>query len=268
MKIPDLILEQYRLGELPRAEADRVRALLSEDPALRARHEALEQSDEAIARAYPAGWLAPRVRARLPAPHAGGGFGWRVPLGVAAAAMLVIVSIPLWTAPGRAPVTPAVTGDRLKGLLPSLTIYRRTASGTETLADGSVARPGDLLRIAYTGAGRTYGVILSIDGRGGVTRHLPPDPFDSRGSLRTGGDRAVLLKSGHATLLDQAYELDDAPGWERFYFVTGETPFAVADVVNAARKVAARGAPRAPAALPLGRELTQSTFSLQKEVRP
>jgi hypothetical protein len=99
-------------------------------------------------------------------------------------------------------------------------------------------------------------VIVSIDARGGVTLHLPP-----------GGERAALLKSGHA-LLDQAYELDDAPGWERFYFVTGETPFAVADVVNAARKVAAPGAPRAPAALPLGRELTQSTFSLQKEVRP
>ena len=46
MKIPDLILEQYRLGELPRAEADRVSTLLSEDPTLRARHDALEQSDE------------------------------------------------------------------------------------------------------------------------------------------------------------------------------------------------------------------------------
>jgi hypothetical protein len=256
MKIPDLILEQYRLGELPRAEADRVSALLSEDPALRARHDALEQSDEEIARSYPAGWLAPRIRARLPAPDAGGGFGWRVPLGVAAAAMLVIVAIPLWTAPGRDPVSPVVTEDRIKGLLPALTIYRRTASGTETLADGSVARPGDLLRVAYTGAGRTYGVILSIDGRGGVTLHLPPD-----------GERAALLKNGHATPLDQAYELDDAPGWERFYFVTGETAFAVAPVMEAARKVAARGAPRAPATLPLGRELTQSTFSLQKEVR-
>ena len=266
MTIPDLILEQYRLGELPRAEADRVRALLSEDPALRARHDALEQSDEEIARSYPAGWLAARIRARLPVPDAGGHFGWRVPLGVAVTAILVIVSIPMWTAPEREPVAPAVTGDRIKGLLPALTIYRRTAAGTETLADGSVARPGDLLRVAYTGAGRTYGVILSIDRRGGVTLHLPPNPFDSRGSLRTGGERAAPLASGHATLLDQAYELDDAPGWERFYFVTGDTPFPVAPIVEAARKVAADGARLAPAALPIGRELTQSTFSLQKEV--
>src|SRR6185295_7769782 len=112
------ILEQYRLGELPRAEADRVSRLLCEEPALQARHEALEQSDEAIRRDYPPGWLAARVRARLPATERGGGLGWRLPLGVAAAAMLVIVSIPLWNAPARDAVLPAVAGDRIKGLLP------------------------------------------------------------------------------------------------------------------------------------------------------
>ena len=99
-------------------------------------------------------------------------------------------------------------------------------------------------------------MILSIDGRGGVTVHLPPV-----------GERAAPLKSGSAVLLDQAYELDDAPGWERFYFVTGDTPFAVADVVNAARKTAAGDARATPAPLPLSRELTQSTFSIQKEVQ-
>ena len=100
-----------------------------------------------------------------------------------------------------------------------------------------------------------HGVILSIDGRGAVALQLPPD-----------GDRAAALQSGRAALLDQAYELDDAPGWERFYFVTGDRPFPVAPVVDAARKVAAEGARPAPAPLPIGRELTQSTFSLQKEV--
>ena len=46
-------------------------------------------------------------------------------------------------------------------------------------------------------------------------------------------------------LLDQAYELDDAPRWERFYFVTGDTPFAVAPIVDAARRAAANQAPAA-----------------------
>jgi hypothetical protein len=255
--VPDLILEQYRLGELSRDEADRVERLLSVDVALRARHDALDRSDEAIARSYPVGWLAQRVRARLPELMESRSLGWRGRLSLAAAAALVLLAIPVWRASIREDAAPAAAEDRLKGLSPALTIYRRTAAGSETLADGSVARAGDLLRVGYTGAGRTYGIILSIDGRGVVTLHLPPN-----------GDRAARLKPGHATLLDQAYELDDAPGWERFYFVTGETSFAVTPVVDAAKKAVSDGARRAPVTLPLSRELTQSTFSLQKEVRP
>ena len=72
------------------------------------------------------------------------------------------------------------------------------------------------------------------------------------------------LVSGRVILLDQSYELDDAPGIERFYFVTGETPFLVAPVMETARKAARHP----PAALPLARELSQSTFSIQKEVKP
>ena len=254
-EVPDLILEQYRLGELPRADADRVSRLLSVDQTLRDRHDALAHSDEAFARDYPAAWLAPRIRARLAAPPSRG-IRWSIPLGLAAAAILVLLVMPrAWTDLPRTAVAPQAAEDRIKGLRPALTIYRRTASGSETLADGSVARAGDLLRVAYIGAGRTHGVILSIDGRGIVTLHLPPS-----------GDRAAPLQSGRVTLLDQAYELDDAPGWERFYFVTGDTPFPVAPIVEAARKAAADGARLAPAILPIGRELTQSTFSLQKEV--
>jgi hypothetical protein len=257
MTIPDLILEQYRLRELPAAEAERVERLLSTDDALRGRLEALEQSDEAIARQYPAGWLAARIRAQVPPSP---GIGWRIPLALAAAAAIVVLGVP-WRAIAPGPVAPAGGADRIKGLTPALTVYRRTAAGSETLADGSVARPGDLLRLAYNSARRPFGIILSIDGRGLVTLHFPP-----------AGDRAAALARDAETLLDNAYELDEAPGVERFYFVTGETPFLVAPVMEAARKVsapkvaAAEGRP-GPATLPLARELSQSTFSIQKEVK-
>jgi hypothetical protein len=251
--VPDLILEQFRLGELPRQDAERLTALLSADAGLRARQEQLEQSDVAIAQQYPAGWLAQHVRARLPPPTTRGA-GWRLPLALAATVALVIFAAPQMT---RGPVllAPAANEDRIKGLRPALTIYRRTPSGTETLADGGVARPGDLLRVGYAGAGRPFGIIFSIDGRGMVTRHFPDR-----------GDRAAALARGAVTLLDQAYELDDAPGWERFYFVTGDTPFAVAPVIDAARRIAAGAAGPAAVPLPIPRELSQSTFSLQKEV--
>ena len=256
MTIPDLILEQYRLRELPAAEAERVERLLSTDDALRGRLEALEQSDEGIARQYPAGWLAARIRARLPpSPR----LRW-IPLALAAAAAIVLLAAP-WRAVAPGPAGPAGGEDRIKGLTPALTVYRRTAAGSETLADGSVARPGDLLRLGYNSARRPFGIILSIDGRGLVTLHFPP-----------AGDRAAALARDAETLLDNAYELDEAPGVERFYFVTGETPFLVAPVMDAAHKASApragaAGARPAPATLPIARELSQSTFSIQKEVK-
>lgn len=263
LHVPDLILEQYRLGELPVAQAGHVERRLSVDAALRRRLDALEESDAQIARAYPAARLAQGVRARLtavPSPAA----RWRVPLAAAIAAMVLLFALPrVWIRGARDAAVGAGTQasqdtDRIKGLQPSLAIYRRTAAGSETLADGSVARAGDLLRVGYVGAGRGYGVILSIDGRGAVTMHLPP-----------GGGHAAALARGGLTLLDQAYELDEAPGWERFYFVTGDTPFDVGPIVDAARKASAgvSGTRPPPAALAIAPGLSQSAFSIQKEVK-
>jgi hypothetical protein len=259
--VPDLLLEQFRLGELPEADDARVRRALCMDPSVQARIDALAGSDERIAADYPAGWLAVTIRRRM----ADGGvdssgarqlFRWSFPVATAAVALLLIATIP------RAPASPARdlgTGtaptERVKGLRPSLLIYRRTDSGTETLADGAIARPGDLLRLGYSAVDRPFGAILSIDGRGTVTMHLPPS-----------GGMAVPLRRGDKTLLDTAYELDDAPRWERFYFVTAREPFAIEAIVQAARRTAARGVERPPGALDLPRQYGQATFLLQKEV--
>ena len=248
--VPDLILEQYRLNELPPDEAARLTRGLREDPLLRERLAALERSDVAIASEYPAGWLAERIRARvstLPAPSRG---RFSRPLAFASvlATLALVLLVPL--------VMNSNEGDRIKGLAPALEVYRRTPQGSEKLADGAVARAGDLLRVGYIAAGREHGVILSIDGRGVVTRHLP-----------VAGGSSVSLRKDGAVLLDAAYELDDAPAWERFYFVTSDQPFEVAPVLEAARR-AAEAAPRMPAALSLPRGFTQSTFLIQKEAKP
>lgn len=248
-RVPDLILEQYRLNELPADEAERIASHLRRDPALRSRLEALERSDEEIARAYPRDWLAQRIRARVsaPTPPVHNGLVRPLALTSAFATVVLVLLIPLVT---------NSDSDRVKGLAPSLAVYRRTAEGSEKLADGAVARPGDLLRVGYVAGGRDYGVILSIDGRGVVTRHLPVE-----------GESAVLLRKEGPVLLDAAFELDDAPAWERFYFVTADQPFAIAPVLDAARR-AATSAPRIPTLLPLARTFAQNTFSLQKEVKP
>src|SRR5262249_37147887 len=259
-EIPDILLERYRLKELPPEQAARIEERIRHDAPLCRRLEALDRSDEEIRRSGLLDPLGERVRRSRPVRRRLKAFG-AVPAAVAAGTVLALIAVTTTRIKGPATErTDAVDsgdrgdrGDRIKGgLTPSLAVYRRTAEGSETLADGAVARPGDLLRVGYRAAGKRYGGILSIDGRGSVTVHLPPR-----------ADRAAALKNDGTVLLDQAYELDDAPQWERFYFITGDMPFAVPSVVDAVRAAAAdRRKP--PAAIALPRGLDQFMFSVQK----
>jgi hypothetical protein len=272
--VPDLVLERYRLGELPPAETRALGRRLDREPDLAARLEALERSDEEIRRRYPPSSLAEQIRRRLWAVAEAADrrarrprawlLRWPLPAALAVAATLVLVLTPrLWRPPSPGPVAgapparsaPALgSDDRIKGLQPSLVLFRRTASGSETLADGAVARAGDVVRVGYRAAGRTHGAILSVDDRGVVTVHLP-----------TGGKEAAPLRSGETVLLDRAYELDDAPRFERFYLITADRAFDVEPVVEAARRAAE---PSARNELPLPANLGQATFLLRKGGQP
>ena len=245
-RLPDIVLERYRLNELPPAEYNRLSDRLRRDEALRLRLESLDQSDMEIRRDYRPEFFIQRIQERLaPRPVRGLFPALLLPAMLAAVTLIVVVLVPRM-GPGDG------DGDRIKGLAPGLAVYRKTDTGSETLADGAIAHRGDVIRLGYRAAGQPYGVILSIDGRGAVTLHLPPN-----------GDQAASLQNEPTVLLDQAYELDDAPRWERFYFITAETSFAVQPVMEAARRAASN--PRPQPALELPRGLEQSTFLLQKE---
>ena len=239
--IPDLVLERYRLNELPDSTRAVVEGAAAADASVRARLDALAQSDAEIRASY-----APDVLVRARRPRRATRRALVLAGALSAAVLALVMAIP------RLTVVPDDT--RIKGAVagrPALAVYRRTANGSERLADGDLARPGDLLRIGYASAGRAYGMILSIDGKGAVTLHLPP-----------AGDGAATLAPGGITLLDSSYELDDAPRIERFYFIMGPRPFAVEPVLAIARHAAG-----APGALPLPAGLEQVTFAVQKEVR-
>src|SRR5262245_14674961 len=247
--IPDVILERYRLDELPPADAARVAEELARDPQLAARMKALDASDTALGPAVElsAARLAGRapVRSRLPM--------WTIPATAAAAFVLLAVVLRM----DRSGAVPS--DERIKGAAasaPTLALYRRTPDGSERLADGSIAHPGDLIRVGYRAGGHTHGVIVSIDGAGNLTMHLP-----------AAGDRATALQQTKSALLDQAYELDDAPRWERFYFVAGDSAFEIAPIVRAAKEAARTDAGTASGALRLPRGLQQASFTLLKESR-
>jgi hypothetical protein len=257
--VPDLILERYRLRELPPAVTAEIERRLPHDESLASRLGALERSDEEIARSYPSDRMADDIRQRLGRRPVSQrttritATRWAIPAAVAAAAAMILVRSTGWPlVPGA--LSPGVE-DRAKGSRASLVIYRNTNAGTETLGDNDGARAGDLIRIGYRVADSRYGAIVSVDGKGVVTPHLPVD-----------GAQAVRLESGRQVLLDRAFELDDAPRMERFYFITGDGPFDLAPVVDSVRRAAADGTTSASLVLP--DHLDHVVVTLRKDSRP
>ena len=245
--VPDWLLERMAAGELPAAEAARLRARLEARGEL-GRLQALEASNQQILAAHPPAAVAAEVQRRAqPSPRRP---AWRTTLvsglALAAAGLAVLFALARGPRPGTVELPeslsePEVT--RLRGLQPHLLIYRKRGQQVERLRDGASARGGDVLQIAYVSGGRRYGVIASVDARQAVTLHLPEV-----------AGLAVELKRGKETALPGAFELDASPGFERFVLVTGDEPFDTAAVVASLR----------PDAPPLSARLKVSALTLTK----
>jgi hypothetical protein len=248
--IGDWQLERYRLGELPAGELDTLRTALAAGGDLAERLARLDVSEAEILAQHPPSVISASIRARAASGAAGRPrpAGGPRRLALALACGLVLAAAGVLLVPGRVPDA-TVDTTRVKGLAPRLFVYRKAPTGAEELAAGAAARENDVVQLAYQAAGRHFGAIVSIDGRGVVTRHLP-----------AAGTLASPLKTGPPFALPEAYRLDDAPGFERFYFVTADQPFAVDLVLTAASHSA--GA-EGRLALPAG--LDQYSFALRKE---
>lgn len=260
--VSDLVLERYRLGELPAGRRAALEERLRTDTALRARLEAIDDSDERARRRYEPEEIARDVRRRLGVERASRSRSrtravWLLPaMGVI---LLAVAVSPSWLRPWSSqprPEAPGASVDRRKGADLSLLVYRSTGEGVERLTDDDVARAGDVVRLGYRVANPAYGAIVSIDGRGAVTRHLPEE-----------GSRAVRLEPGATALLGGAFELDDAPAVERFFLIASPEPFDLGPVIDALRAAAGADATD-PAQFGLPASFASTAFSLRKDSRP
>jgi len=244
--IPDVLVELLALGELDEAEATEVRAQLEaeDDPRLAE----IEASNAAVFERYPIEQVASELREADTAPDTPATIlrprRWALPIAAivaaAAAAALVLVLSPTDETPvdvrrdGVARVDPPQSrpdGIRTKGVA-RLFVQRR--GDDQHLQPGSAVREGDVLQLSYSGAAG-HGVIVSVDGAGVTTLHFP-DHEDGPTKLGPG-----LVR------LDHAYELDDAPDFERFFLVTSTDPLSATAVLGAARELATAAEPRTAA---------------------
>jgi hypothetical protein len=73
------------------------------------------------------------------------------------------------------------------------------------------------------------------------------------------------LRSEEQTVLDYAYQLDDAPGFERFFLVTSNRSLSVAEVLAAARRLASDPRQARQGSLELRAGLEQWSVLLDKQ---
>lgn len=253
--VSELRLERLRRGELDPATAAALSAQLDADPALAARLRALEADDAAVLARYPPAMVASRVGARLAADQRRARRTWAAGLGtLALAAGAALVLLPPPTA-GRTAGLGAELGVEdtvAKGATGAhLIVFRKAADEAVRLSDGAEAAEGDVLGLAYQSAKAAYGVIFSIDGRGTVTLHHPSPP-----------EASSALSAGGVINLDKGYQLDDAPGFERFVLVTATHPIDVQQVISAAESLSPGRA--SSATIPLPPDLSQASLTLKK----
>ncbi|HEQ71248.1 MAG TPA: hypothetical protein ENN69_02065 [Spirochaetia bacterium] len=270
--VPTLLLEKYILGECDRKEKDLIEERILCDPALRRRLDALQASNTEILSRYPARDFTRTVRERLAAGRHPSRLRLRFrPLIPAwTAAGVAVLAAVLWLRPllfqETARVVPEATNHevRMKGdplpSTPSLTLYRKQNSNhpapdqAEKLADRSLATENDLIQIRYFSGIKKYGVILSVDGRGNVTLHYPAGP-----------NASTALETGKEVFLPESFKLDDAPRFERFFFVTSDTPLSVSGILAAAVEFARNPRKAANGELSLPNHITQTALTLLKE---
>ena len=257
MHYSELKLEQLALGEIDADEAEGMTA----DPGVGQRLSELKQSNECILERYPANDVIRSIRLRLAeGPVDDEESDGKVLLfqrpavrGVMllAAAMLLVFAGVIPTLRNRSDVSPV----RIKGLDPAIHIYRKSGEEAERLDSSTKVRENDLVQIAYVAATKSYGAIVSIDGSGAVTMHYPYTLFD-----------VPYLSTDGEVALEYSYQLDDAPNFERFFFVTSDREFSLDLVVDAAESLARTPEGGVNGTLSLPRYIEQISVTLIKEV--
>lgn len=212
--VPDLLVEQLHLGELDATQAAAVRAALAEQGDDRLAR--LSAADAMDLERYPPERMVPRITARATPRRR----VWPVALPTLAAA-----AAGMWWMTRPPPPPPLVDAGpeivRAKGALtPSLQVLRE--GQLDPMASGTTVDAGTRVQLRFAPGGARHALIVSVDGRGVPTLHWPDSPTAST-AVPVGAQRITV---GHA------YELDDAPAFERFHLLTAAAPFEIAAVLR------------------------------------
>lgn len=239
--IPDWKLERFLTGDLPEEEIKKIQELEATDAMLAQRVKMLREDNKAILGRLPFESLAERIAdvenaEKNDATRTEPAFSF---VKFAAAAVFVLaVALVAFMAQRETVVSGGnVAGNdmaqvrdaqntqvalaeqksdtRIKGLGARMEVWKKTPAGIVQLNDLDEVHEGDEIQLRYSVPEKCYGLLFSMDGNGALTLHMGD------------GVNAVELAPGKMNSLPFAYKLDDAPFFEKFFFVTASEAFAV-----------------------------------------
>ena len=239
--IPDWKLERFLTGDLPEEEMNKLRELEANDAVFANRVKMLREDNKAILSKLPFETLAANLgtgaagnAAKIAAKNAG-----RFTLVKFAAAAMFVFAIALVaffaqretsvmnervgsdvaTVNGSQNTQVALAENesdtRIKGLDARMEVWKKTSAGIVQLNDLDSVGEGDEIQLRYAVPEKCFGLLFSMDGNGALTLHMGD------------GVKAIELAPGKMNSLPFAYKLDDAPYFEKFFFVTSPKEFAV-----------------------------------------
>ena len=237
--IPDWKLEKYLTGDLPAEEMREIREMEATDEIFAGRVKMLREDNAAILKRLPFEKLSEKIAMMPGRSNAGAGNTVRVnfklvKLAAAAALVLAVVTVALFSqrslseqggtvlannANGSQVMEVAMvdaSGDdglRIKGLSARMEVWKKTGDSAVQMENLGEAREGDEIQLRYAVAEKCFGLLFSMDGNGTITMHMGH------------GNRAVELEPGKMTTLPFAYKLDNAPKFEKFFFLTSKSEF-------------------------------------------
>lgn len=208
--LPQLYLEQSLLGEAPDSIAERLAA----DPATPAKLAALEAENAEFLQRYPPRVMTGRIqhRRQRPTPRH---FKLFLALGTALPALFVAAFFTI-PAVSRGPGDEALALETTttKGMDQAILVFLQGKSGYQEIRSGSTVKSYDSVQLAYRPGSSVYGLVFSLDGNMRLTLHHP-ESFNA----------PAVLGGTAQTLLPYAYQLDDAPNFERFYLAGSKESF-------------------------------------------
>ena len=254
--IPDWKLERFLTGDLPDEEMNMLRELEATDVVFANRVKMLREDNKAILNKLPFETLAGKLAGIADAAENADAAGTANVAGRAnaaknvltisfvkfAAAAVLVLAVALvafmvqretvvagGNAAGNSDDVAAVNGSqntqvafaetqsdtRIKGLDARMEVWKKTDVGIVQLQDLDEVREGDEIQLRYAVPEKCFGLLFSMDGNGALTLHMGD------------GVKAIELTPGKMNSLPFAYKLDDAPYFEKFFFVTSPKEFAV-----------------------------------------